>query len=50
MIPRPHIAAWQAHAPWKSFSQKKYKLFIGRKLSSAKKLLFTVEKTNLLER
>lgn len=32
MIPRPYIAAWQDHAPWKSFSQVEQDLVISRTL------------------
>lgn len=32
MIPRPYIAAWQEHAPWKSFSQIEQDLVISRTL------------------
>ena len=32
MIPRPHIAAWQEHAPWKSFAQIEQDLIISRML------------------
>lgn len=32
MIPRPYIAAWQEHAPWKSFSQVEQDLVISRTL------------------
>jgi len=32
MIPRPHIAQWQDHAPWKSFSQVEQDLVISRTL------------------
>lgn len=32
MIPRPNIAAWQEHAPWKSFSQVEQDLVISRTL------------------
>jgi len=32
MIPRPYIAAWQEHAPWKSFAQIEQDLIISRML------------------
>ncbi|WP_282053407.1 nucleotidyl transferase AbiEii/AbiGii toxin family protein [Maribacter luteus] len=32
MIPRPYIAEWQEHAPWKSFSQVEQDLVISRTL------------------
>ena len=32
MIPRPHIAQWQDHAPWKQFSQVEQDLVISRTL------------------
>ncbi|WP_257212814.1 hypothetical protein [Maribacter sp. 4U21] len=32
MIPRPDIAKWQEHAPWKSFSQVEQDLVISRTL------------------
>lgn len=32
MIPRPYIAKWQEHAPWKSFSQVEQDLIISRTL------------------
>ncbi|WKB81371.1 nucleotidyl transferase AbiEii/AbiGii toxin family protein [Cellulophaga lytica] len=32
MIPRPYIAKWQEHAPWKSFSQVEQDLVISRTL------------------
>lgn len=32
MIPRPDIAKWQEHAPWKSFSQMEQDLIISRTL------------------
>jgi predicted nucleotidyltransferase component of viral defense system len=32
MIPKPAIAQWQAHAPWKDFSQVEQDLIISRAL------------------
>ena len=32
MIPRPDIAKWQMHAPWKEFSQVEQDLVISRTL------------------
>lgn len=32
MIPKPHIAAWQDHAPWKQFSQIEQDLVMSRAL------------------
>lgn len=32
MIPRPYIAKWQQHAPWKDFSQVEQDLIISRTL------------------
>ncbi|MDY0280358.1 MAG: nucleotidyl transferase AbiEii/AbiGii toxin family protein [Salinivirgaceae bacterium] len=32
MIPKPHIAAWQKHAPWKEFAQIEQDLIISRTL------------------
>jgi len=32
MIPKPHIAKWQEHAPWKEFSQVEQDLIISRTL------------------
>ena len=32
MIPRPHIAKWQEHAPWKQFYQVEQDLVISRAL------------------
>ncbi len=32
MIPKPYIAKWQEHAPWKEFSQVEQDLIISRTL------------------
>lgn len=32
MIPRPYIAKWQQHAPWKDFAQVEQDLIISRAL------------------
>ena len=32
MIPKPHIAKWQQHAPWKEFAQVEQDLIISRTL------------------
>ncbi len=32
MIPRPYIAQWQQHAPWKEFAQVEQDLVISRAL------------------
>jgi hypothetical protein len=32
MIPKPHIAKWQNHAPWKQFHQVEQDLVISRAL------------------
>lgn len=32
MIPKPYIAKWQKHAPWKEFSQVEQDLIISRTL------------------
>jgi len=32
MIPRPYIAKWQEHAPWREFSQVEQDLIISRAL------------------
>jgi hypothetical protein len=32
MIPKPHIAKWQEHAPWNEFSQVEQDLIISRTL------------------
>ena len=32
MIPRPFIAAWRQHAPWKQFAQIEQDLIISRTL------------------
>jgi hypothetical protein len=32
MIPRPYIAKWQQHAPWKEFAQVEQDLIISRAL------------------
>ena len=33
MIPKPHIAKWQQHAPWKEFAQVEQDLIISRALA-----------------